>query len=214
MTGQRATLGIICSALVSYGALGAEPVSVFGLVLQQPLSLRECKFNRDVYIPGTQRVNHYLANLTAPCYKREHEADIGTKKPIEDDDFILGSWPADALPKIVLGDKVYIGIVDGSVEQVEFETHGLSSQAQDLDGLTTKFGKPSTLERSDCQGDLGATSSGMEARWQLGQVSIRFRSCDGRPERGNVDVRTQKMTDHARQRREKNGDSKKPRVAL
>jgi hypothetical protein len=73
-----------CGAQVSHVAAGdspAEPVSVFGLQLQRPLSLRECKFNRDIYVP---------------CFKREHEADIGTKKPIENDDFIVGNWPSNS----------------------------------------------------------------------------------------------------------------------
>ena len=73
---------IISGALVSYAAIGdspAEPVSVFGLQLQRPLSLRECKFNRDIYVPGFPRANHYFYDVTAPCFKRQHEADIGTK---------------------------------------------------------------------------------------------------------------------------------------
>jgi hypothetical protein len=202
---KKVICAVICGVLVSYGVLGAEPVSMLGLKLQQPLSLHECKFNRDVYVPGMPRERHYLADITVPCFKREHDADIGTKKPIKDDDFILGSWPSDTLPKIILGDKIYIGVIDGNVEQVEFETAGVLSQAQDLDALTAKFGKPSTLERTDC---------GIDARWQLGQVSIRYRSCDGRAERGNVDARTQKMTDHAHQKREKDEAAQKPRVAL
>jgi hypothetical protein len=215
MTGQRASLGVICGALVSYGAIGAEPVSVFGLVLQQPLSLHECKFNRDVYIAGMPRERHYLADLTVPCFKREHEADIGTKKSIENDDFIVGNWPENTLPRMVRGGSAYIGVVDGNVEQVEFETLGVSSQAQDLDALMAKFGKPSSLERPVCQDEAGATSSGIEAEWQVGQVLIKYLSCDlGRSAHGIVDVRTQKMTDHARQRREKDEASKKPRVAL
>src|ERR1700722_14633198 len=204
---------LTCLALVSYAAIGdspAEPVSLFGLQLQRPLSLGECKFNRDIYIPGLPRANHYVVTVTAPCFKREHEADIGTKRSIEDDDYIVGNWPSKTLPKIALGDRIYIGVVEGNVEEIEFETLGVISQGEVLDALKAKFGKPNFLEVPICRDKFGATSRGISAGWEIGQVLVKFRSCPDGLERGEVDVRTQKWTAHVRQNHEKSEASKRP----
>lgn len=154
--------------------LGA--LTIFGLVLGEPLSLPECA--RDAILKS------YAVRQSETCQ------EIWTgPQPHKAWDQQLIIFPLERAP-LIAGTTIGTMIKGGRLIGVTFSTLGIEDQDEVLRQLTTKYGKPTTLSRRKVSTAAGAEFEALTATWDLPSGMVLFDSAPSRIDRGRVDVLT------------------------
>lgn len=151
-------------------AAHAEPVTVYGLTLGQPLGLQKCA-------PGAR---------TVVCYSRM------SRNPVElVDENLIVDFPAGQAPEMASGGNVAAWVVDGKVQRVTWWTTGVTLQQEHLAKLEAKFGPAGLVERKRAVTRFGVEFPVIEATWGLPDgVVVTFTGAFDRADRGRVEVST------------------------
>jgi hypothetical protein len=144
--------------------MSQEPITLFGIPFNQPISVPECPWKdaRD-YMSRDRKATKREYNNThfsdALCYTQH--LNIGQPPA---DGKISFVFPLSKAPSM---GRVSGRLVNGRLARVEIYTRGISAQASDFEMLTQKFGQPTTLRRPTVQNRMGASFDTIEAEWKL-----------------------------------------------
>jgi hypothetical protein len=166
----------VCAAVVAR----AETPDLFGLTLGKPLNLPDCAINEE-----TQHLYEALANVPTLCMQRHLR-----------DNTALGSMPTEmvgiAFPPAEKPLPYTDALMMGSLNQQGELVHLLvfteaTAQEQILQQLTTRFGKPQSLNRVALSSGPNAASGAIEAKWELEPgIGVLFNGDDGASKAGFI----------------------------
>lgn len=163
-------VGAIAVVMSLAGGVNAQPISdtVFGLELNALPSIPECSIKRG----KEKEFDRYDRPSQGACYGREAKGKqslfgavaVYAEGPLGDErlgiKFAEGQEPANF-------GRIYADTRSGKIDVVGAVTGGIPTQAQDLAGLTEKFGKPTHQEAIHLQNKMGAQYEGLIAEWEL-----------------------------------------------
>jgi hypothetical protein len=173
------------AASLSAPALASD-ISIFGLELSKPFTLKECGFKK-----VTKALNFYDATTDTICYKRMSNDEAGKGINLADDTVYI-VWPRGNEPQIATYNTLLACVIDGNLESVGFNTLGLVSQERDMKALTDKFGPPTTGGTPIVQNGYGAKAQTIRAEWKMDDVVVWFNSAASSFDAGLVRIQTAK----------------------
>lgn len=169
-------------------AVAQEPLTLFGIPFNQPLSMPECPW-KDVrdYMSrdrkATKREYNNIHFSDALCYTQHR--NIGQPPTDGNVSFV---FPLSKAPSM---GRLSGRLVQGRLQRMTVYTSGIDSQTSDFATLTQKFGEPTTLKRPSVQNRMGATFETIEAEWTLpGGVTVAFGSTLTKIDEGIVIITT------------------------
>ncbi len=177
---------LLASIVPAYSQDFATDISVFGIPLQRVLLIPECPYHR----MSRRSPNEYdIQGAPKTCFRKNNS--YGERSDDTPDLSYAASiaWAFGTQPAMASG-SVNAIIIGGLVQGVVFNTHGYSSQEQDLVALVSKFGEPTTISRPEVQNRMGAKYEGIIASWALGLVQVTFNSLADDLDTGLVRVET------------------------
>jgi hypothetical protein len=178
-------------ALLVAAAAHANDRTVMGLTLGEPFTVAECG-KRQV---GTIVLYDSATSATGPCFKRGYLQERETG-PIANGS-VRVEFPMSATPSFVSGFAATALVMEGKLEGLMLGTRGVNTQELALDGLTSKFGKPSTLDRRTVQNRMGASFETFDAAWTTSSgLMVTFRAVVGSLDQGVIYVDTFRASDH------------------
>jgi hypothetical protein len=161
-------------AVAALAAVSSEPlaqqgrVTVFGIRLQQPLVIAECRYRE---LSGGYDHNTFFS----PCFQRLGPDGQGSAAP-PSTGLVRIIFPLGRSPNIVRG-NLLVGVVDGKVASLAFKTFGSATGERDLAALKEKFGEPASIERQSMPTASPDRNTGIAAVWNLApDVSAIFHS--------------------------------------
>lgn len=171
------------AALMSAWAAFAQPASVYGLPLGEPVSLPECQKSE---IAGM--VTYRMA-VGGPCVKA-----LPAKMPPLDiaraDQAVLISFPVSNPPTGSAISDVSAILVAGKLEGVMVSTAGYQTQEMVFDDLLGKYGKPASVSRLPLSGSGPTLAGGITAEWKTPEVEVLFSGVMGGPNKGFLRIAT------------------------
>jgi hypothetical protein len=166
----RAAVGLF--TLTACALLHAEPdMVIFG----------EINFGRPLSIPECQKERGY-----APAFNKTKDTCI-TLSP--NGAFVRVLFPSDE-NMIASGSQVVVWPAAGNVEAVQFMTGGPNSDAEVMETLRKKYGRPTTEQHESMQNGFGATFDRHSAAWVLNGLSVSYTSIFDNATRGKVVIKT------------------------
>lgn len=147
-------------------ATTAAPVSVYGIAIDQPLTVPMCA----VEPLGDGDLAKYKSNArpkSGACWGHKLENRIGT--PLTDGVVyvLFDFWePMDPM----ISNRIEVQILGGKVQYLRFETGGLKTQAVDAANLIAKFGKPFKMDRLPLQNGFGAKFEALKVDWNISKI--------------------------------------------
>ena len=174
---------ILASAILAplIPAQAADPVSIFGFALGQPVQLPECPHHT---FSGTKM---YSPIVLQTCI--EDAANLpGYSQPLR-----TVMFSRDEAPAIVKQARIYL-LEDGKVlTGAHFYTSGVSDQDAVLAALKQKFGAPASQSKAHVTIGDGSSVSATVADWANDQVVVHLQGqVDGGDTGGEVDIDTPK----------------------
>ena len=168
-----ATTLVLVTAMCGGPAL-AEEYSVFGITLGQSLKLPKC--------PATVKWGD------PPC--------VGSN------DFSIScglQWKQGEQLRSIIGfrtneyvDDVCAKLLDGKVEMIEINTHGLKDQSAAYAALLEKYGPPTEKHIAKMQNRLGAQFDVATATWRKPGLWVEFEGLNETSQRGHIRIQTDK----------------------
>jgi hypothetical protein len=76
------------------------------------------------------------------------------------------TFPAGAMPRYTAGDG-WLDVDGDAIVRVTVKTAGIGAQADALDAMTAKWGKPAKVQRTPMQNSMGARFAVIYATWKL-----------------------------------------------
>lgn len=176
---MRSQLGL--GLALAFAAAQAGAADFMGVELGQPFAMPEC-------VAGKYTGYEFeWERPVRPCWKHAY-GDPGEPLPAESKFQIAFVAAKDKSPPGIKSANLVV--IDGKVEGVLAFTTGLESQDELLEGLTSKFGKPATLNRSDWQNRMGATFEGIDAEWSADGATVSFLGIGSRVDGGIITAYT------------------------
>lgn len=156
-----------CSILFCETAT-ADNTTVFGLALDQPISIEECP----TYGSMTLR---YSAVVKEPCL--QNQDGPSTNGALKNGYFRL-VFPVVGKPSII-GSHPRVLLVEGQFVRIDFDTRGVVDQFIVMDALTAKFGKPAKSSVEKVTAVSGASFDSIYAAWEKpGVEAVLFGTMD------------------------------------
>lgn len=161
----------------------AEPWTVFGLRLGEPVSLPMCPKK---VVGGRVSTYLYEDDPAETC----HEPD----RQLRGVPWRRGSvnFPLQRMPLILHINSGFTLIADGRLEGLNFETLDHTNTDAILTELTGKFGPPSSVTRT-VGGPTGVGLPAVHAEWKLRGLYVSYRNIDRSIEYGTLDIETPAM---------------------
>ena len=157
---------------VAAHAADAADASVFGLTFGQPLRMPECERS----VGGD-----YQVMTRHTCFQSRYG---GKHTSIQ--------FPFAQSPKIMAGDTITCILIEGNLEGIAFNTHGVSDSDRIFTELVNKYGKPSVIERPIVKNRIGAQFNSVDAVWSLPNLHVLFQGVASSIDSGIVYVQTSK----------------------
>lgn len=156
---RRRYLLLMAAPLFLAAASPAPSVSLYGLSLGAPLSLKECE-----------------SQGTAMCYQRLPGTLADTILPPKPGEFrsLRVFYATGALPRIADTNWLLVKVADGIIQEIAIGTKGVEAQQSAFDQLTEKFGKPGLFKPSQVQNAFGAKYDSIYAEWQNAGGVVKF----------------------------------------
>ena len=160
----------------------APPASIFGISIDEPLTLSECVSATDP--------NKYHANSSAykgrfsykypdvnPCFERLNRQGLGDA-PINETVHV--QFPLKDRLATAADNTIVVQLIDGKVAFIRFNTKGRIFQDEDLVIFTNKYGKPTTVRAVPLQNGFGAQFESLIAVWRINRnVTATYSSFSG-----------------------------------
>ena len=138
-----------------------------------------------------------MDNVSYPCFKESQGAGNSLKTKADfphgprydgNSDIELGSTavPAGVSPTAT------IMLLDGKPEQVSLKTDGMEQQERLYALLVAKYGTPTQSNITQLQNAMGARYQGIEASWQLKNMTVQFYGMLDSPREGYIIASTTK----------------------
>jgi len=179
--------GLTLSIVLPIGSNAAQPGSVFGLELQEPLTIPQCPYETD------HDKAIYLWPAAGACYELpsgDAPGEIDASRIVDEvpaDGPVVIVWQVADKPAIVSGRGAMAQMAAGKLQRVVFETKGVGSQEEVYDTLMHQFGAATSTQRVPLEG-APTSASPMLAKWTLDQVDVLFYSAVEGPDRGVVSI--------------------------
>jgi len=158
-------------------------MSVFGITLGQRFDIPECTKRK---IGGSFM---YSVPKTV-CFERLSGREGQTGEITNDT--VLVKFPFSEAPQISTTGNLMIGVIDGKLESVGFNTAGVRFQEYALAKLIEKYGKPHTLIPHKLKTRIGATFDTFVASWSFPNLFVTFDSVSFKLDSGLVNIDTKK----------------------
>jgi hypothetical protein len=170
-------------------------MTVFGIMtLGKPLAIPQCEKLK----PTKKAIPFYDPAPKTTCFKHR---EIWGEERIWPDQVSSGSvdvvFPALNGPAIVSGSAVYVNVIDGNLEAIQFETGGYSAQDEVLSQLKKKYGEPSRAWDEERKNLMGASFGAHKALWSLPDLVVTFDGMGEKVDSGQVNIYTRKGWDAA-----------------
>lgn len=176
MSTVKTGLGLLLLLLAAQ-AFAADN-TVFGLPLGEPLSVPECARSSYGYVVITDKI----------CFERLFEKEHARGSIVSETVSIR--FPISELPSIVNGTSMLALVLNGRLEGIGFNTHGVSDQEIVLSALKKKYGEPKVFLPHTVQNLMGASFKVFTALWQLPNIVVTFQSTTGEIDAGLVNIDT------------------------
>lgn len=166
----------------------ADLDSVFGLRMQQPLAIPQCRYEvqdgKAFYVPPRAGACYELTFGDGPG-----EVDDLTRMssaPPTDGPVVI-VWEEADKPEIVAGRGAMAVMAGGKLERMVFKTRGVSAQDAVYHTLVDQFGAATSTLKAPCQVDNTMTLP-LLAKWTLDRLDVLFYSAAEGVERGVVSI--------------------------
>lgn len=167
---NRMRIGVALTALMIATAAN-EPAlpTVFGLEMGKPLSIPLCQHKR--LADGTPSELLYEDDPAETCYEPDTQVRGAPWRRGSVD------FPVKRTPLIIHGNIGFTLIIDGMLEGLDFDTLNHNNADGIINELTSKFGKPVSIERFDASVE-GIELPAVEVNWRLPGLHVRYRSME------------------------------------
>ena len=169
---------LVLAALASpaMSASATEPVSMYGIVIGQPLTIARCVLN-EVPVAG-------------PCWARAHE-NIAKFSPPGMQSLTV-QFPVLGRPRISKFDELFVKTIDDVVEEVTLYTKGIDVADAALRQLVENFGQPTDQQFESVQNRFGAQYDYIRAEWRRTGVTVVFEGVSGDLDSGVIYATSEK----------------------
>lgn len=172
---------ILLMACTSYSqSQGRVIYSIGEVVLDAPLTIKECQYNKYRYIRPTKTA----------CYNIRSKDFTNKRDDVLPDSVIDVIYTANDRPTIMQGFEMNISIESGVVKNISFDTLPPGQSEKVFDYLSSIFGKPSKTEQITKGNKLGAAYDGVLYEWTLHGVSVSYTTLSDRITSGQVVINT------------------------
>jgi len=184
------TFAVSMAALItmSIGSNAAEPGSVFGMKLRQPLAIPACPYEtadgKAFYAPPQAGACYELTFGDGPGEVDDASRIVG-KVPANGPVVIV--WEVADKPAIISGRGAMAMMAGGKLQRVVFETRGVRSQDEVYQTLVGQFGTATSTLKIPLAGESTAALS-MLAKWTLDRVDVLFYSAVEGLDKGVVSI--------------------------
>lgn len=175
-------------ALAAGGVAAQEPLTLFGIPFNEPLSLPECRWEtmRSAQPPHEQSREYVDLGWEGMCFSRLR----GIGEPVDDASYSI-HFPREEAPSM---GKVSVEVVDGRIQELSVITDGPPTQERVLRDLTVKFGAPQSINRPTGDKTGGGVYEAIEAEWMLSDgTHASFRSGLNNLQVGAVIISTEEL---------------------
>jgi hypothetical protein len=189
----------------------SEPKVLFGIAMDQPLALPECK-KSDVEYLETNDPSLAMYHGSVTCFiKYERSKAEEVKADAEADPAFRSrrnysiKIPSSVKPSYA--EEVSVSTLHDRVAEIEIDTAGQAGQDDALADLTRKFGNPTSQNSKILHNGLGAQIEGVDAFWNFANqgVTIEFDGIGDSPDKGYITVHNRDFTNAT-----KNYDARHP----
>lgn len=174
---------LLSTALLAGCTNSPEPAAHAEVPTHSPQDIVGIELGGDGHtIPECNRKNEGGFNVYAipygprPCTANSH-ASLNSSPPSEPD-LGISAGPREIEvqidPPFGVKSPAIVKVVGGRVEQVLIPTSPVDAQRNVLDALTSKYGKPTSLQMRPMQNAFGAKLDSIEASWNLPSMDISF----------------------------------------
>ena len=172
------------------GAVAAGPspsLNVATLEIGAPIPFAQCEVKKI-----SRSYSSYKYDAVRPCWRFDGIKDLKNRpgQPLPEEASILLDLTEDRVPRPLHRSDIKATIVAGKIEAVIIRTSGLEDQAEVLDMLTVKYGKPTSVDRVDLQNAHGASYQSVDAKWEFDDLRVSFLGLAGRTDLGGVIIKS------------------------